>query len=184
MKLLKRTTVATNSVVALCSLATPSFAKTEMPTLQSKSHVVQNPSMPMMMGGWHYRSPYGNLYFSGTPVELEGTIVEYSTFVPQPRMMSGNLLVLKTDKGNRTIHLGPRWYIREQNLEIKVGDQISVHGNLVKQGTNEIIFASKISKGQQTWILRDPDGIPNWCAQRMVTPQSEPEKPTQSTPKK
>lgn len=138
----------------------------------------------MMMGGWHYKSPYGGMFFNGTPISLDGTIVEFSTFVPQPRMMSGNLIVLKTEKGNRTIHLGPRWYIREQNLELKVGDRISVQGNQVNQGKTEIVFASKITKGQQTWILRDPEGIPNWCAQRPAAPQNGKENSSQDADKK
>src|SRR5208337_3665667 len=31
-------------------------------------------------------------------------------------------LLLKTDKGNITVHLGPPWYVRKQGFDLKQGD--------------------------------------------------------------
>jgi hypothetical protein len=132
---------------------------------------------PGQMGGWHYRSPYGKLYFSGTEVTLQGSVVELKKLVPQAHMMRGTQLIIKTDKGQKSIHLGPHWFIQQQDLNLKVGEQITVIGKSVGQGADEIIFASEIKTKQQTWSLRDREGIPHWCAQRSaatdsVTPQA------------
>lgn len=124
-----------------------------------------------MMGGWHYSSPYGQMYFSGIDVTLEGTVVEMSTFTPRPQMMRGSQLILKTSAGQKTLHLGPEWYVREQELKLKKGDHIVVRGKQVGEGEKSFIIASELKKDQQTWTLRDKDGLPYWCANRMTPPQ-------------
>lgn len=133
---------------------------------------------PMMMGGWHFRSPYGKQYFTGTETTLTGTVIEMGVVIPQPHMMRGTQIVIKTETGKRSIHLGPDWYIREQDIKLKQGDKITVRGMLIGEGEQAFIIAAEISKDGQTWALRDKEGLPYWCANRApLTPEAPAKKP-------
>lgn len=135
------------------------------------------PSSPMM-GGWHYRSAYGRQYFLGTDVTLEGSVIELKPVVPQPHMMRGTQVVLKTTSGLQSVHLGPHWYIVEQDLKLNPGDIIEVRGKMIGRGENAFVIAAEIKKGKKTWNLRDRDGIPHWCALRYSEDSAPPQTQT------
>lgn len=128
---------------------------------------------PSMMGGWHYHGAYGQMYFSGKDVTLQGTVLETSQFTPRPRMMRGRQIVLQTSEGKINVHLGPEWYVREQEVNLKAGEQVQIRGKQIGEGTKSFVVASEIKKDGQTWVLRDSQGIPFWCAMRGSEPQPE-----------
>ncbi|MEY3902250.1 MAG: hypothetical protein RL189_1556 [Pseudomonadota bacterium] len=130
---------------------------------------------PSMMGGWHYHGAYGQMYFTGKDITLQGKVLETSQFVPQPRMMRGRQIVLQTADGKINVHLGPEWYVREQDVHLKVGEQLQIRGKLIGEGSKAFVVASEVKKDGQTWVLRDSEGIPFWCAMR--GPQPTPEAP-------
>ncbi|MEN9809369.1 MAG: hypothetical protein RLZZ488_936 [Pseudomonadota bacterium] len=135
------------------------------------------PQGPSMMGGWHYRGAYGQMYFTGKDVTLQGTVVETNEFVPRPRMMRGRQIILQTTDGKINVHLGPEWYVREQDFKLKTGERAEIRGKLIGEGAAAFVVASQVSQGGQTWVLRDSEGIPFWCAMRGSMP------PTEATPK-
>ena len=71
-------------------------------------------------------------------------------------------LLLKTDKGNITIHLGPPWYVRKQGFDLKQGDSLEVTGSQVTRDDQPLLLAAQVKKDGQTLKVRDEQGVPLW----------------------
>jgi hypothetical protein len=165
----------------MCSLlliAPESSARVEVGSNKVKLQKTQ-----MMMGGWHFNSSYGRQFLSGTAVTIQGTVSDVGAFSPGPRMTRGSRLILKTDKGLITVHLGPNWYIQEQELKFEKGQRLEIEGRQIGSGESAFVIASKITHGKNTWILRDAEGIPNWCAVRPTGPLNPQETPPEKSQK-
>jgi hypothetical protein len=77
--------------------------------------------------------------------------------------------VLKTDHGSITVYLSPDWYLDQERISLKAGDQLEVTGSKVTLGKNKqpAIIAQKLKKsGGKTITLRDAKGVPVWLGQR------------------
>ncbi len=157
-------------IVASIFASAPAQAATFNHQPVVRNSQVSTMGMGMMMGGWHYGGPYGRQYFSGKDVTLEGTVADIGPFTPAQGMTRGSKIILKTGSSLTTVHLGPIWYVQEQDLKLKKGDVIKVRGRQIGEGQNAIVFAAEITRGETKWTLRDTDGIPNWCAMRSTEP--------------
>lgn len=163
----------THGILAALMLVvlTVSCASGPSPLPQPSSPSMNDSSMMMRMGGWHYRSPYGQQYFQGQDVTLKGRVVDISPLVPQPRMMRGRQLIVDTGQERVAVHLGPEWYIAQQDIELEKNDTIEVRGRKISTASGTVLMAAEIKKGDKVWVLRDNEGIPHWCAQRMGVPR-------------
>jgi hypothetical protein len=74
-------------------------------------------------------------------------------------------LLLKTDKEEIAVHLGPGWYVEKQPLKIAPHDQVEVRGSRITYDGKPVIVAAEIKKGDQVLKLRDAAGIPLWRGQ-------------------
>ena len=74
-------------------------------------------------------------------------------------------LLLKTDKEEIAVHLGPGWYVEKQPLKIAPHDQIEVRGSRITYEGKPAIIAAEVKKGDQVLKLRDAAGIPAWRGQ-------------------
>jgi uncharacterized OB-fold protein len=73
-------------------------------------------------------------------------------------------MVLKTDKGNLTVNLGPGDYIDQQALKLAAGDQVEVKGMRVERRNRTMLIAGEVKKGGQVLKLRDDaTGRPQWA---------------------
>jgi hypothetical protein len=71
-------------------------------------------------------------------------------------------LLLKTDKGNITVHLGPPSYVRKQGFDLKQGDSLEVTGSQVTRDGQTLLLAAQAKKDGQTLKVRDEQGVPLW----------------------
>ena len=159
------------SIFASASSQATTF--TQQPVARNAQASNMGMGMGMMMGGWHYGGPYGRQYFSGKDVTLEGTVADVGPFTPARGMTRGSKVILKTGSTLTTVHLGPIWYVQEQDLKLKKGDVIKVRGRQIGEGQDAIVFAAEIARGETKWTLRDIEGIPNWCAMRSTGPLTQ-----------
>lgn len=74
-------------------------------------------------------------------------------------------LVLKTDTGYITINLGPPGYVRKQGFSLKQGDSLEVTGSKVTRGDQTWLLAAQVKKDGQTLKVRDEKGVPLWREQ-------------------
>lgn len=74
-------------------------------------------------------------------------------------------LLLKTDKEEIAVRLGPSWYLDQQSLKVAAQDRIEVRGSRVTDGGAPALIAAEIKKGDQVLRLRDANGVPLWRGQ-------------------
>lgn len=117
-------------------------------------------------GGWGPSGPYVRMYDPATVETVSGEVVEVQQFLPGRGMHHGVHLLLKTDKETVSVHLGPVWYIENQDLKIEPKDRIEVKGSRITFDGKPAIAAAEIRKGEETLILRDQNGVPSWSGWR------------------
>jgi len=115
-------------------------------------------------GGWGYNSAYCSLYDTKTVKSIRGTVITVDTITPMPGMTEGVELQLQTKQGNVSVHLGPRWYVENQDIDLEPKDMVEVTGSFINCAGQRILAAAKIRKGDQVIRLRDAKGIPLWSA--------------------
>lgn len=117
-------------------------------------------------GGWSADSPYCRLYEPGKSETLKGEITAIGTFTPRKGMSHGVHLTLKTGKEEIHVHLGPSWYLDNQEMELKIGDKVEVTGSRVTFDGKPAVIASRVVRGDQMLQLRDSNGVPLWSGWR------------------
>ena len=82
-------------------------------------------------GGWGPGSAYGRMYDSKTVETVTGEVVKVDRITPMRGMSGGVHLVVKTDKGDVSVHLGPQWYLENQDVKIEPKDKVEIKGSRV-----------------------------------------------------
>jgi hypothetical protein len=72
------------------------------------------------------------------------------------------VVILKSDQGNITVHLGPAWYLSQKRFSLNVCDTLEVIGSKIKQNRRTVIVAKAVTKDGETLKLRDDQGFPFW----------------------
>jgi hypothetical protein len=117
-------------------------------------------------GGWGMGSAYGRMYDAKTVVTISGVVERIEKITPMRGMSHGVHLVLKTETGVFDVHLGPGWYIENQDVKIMPGDKVEVTGSKITFRSKPAIIAAEVRKGDEVLRLRDPNGIPVWAGWR------------------
>ncbi|UFS69996.1 hypothetical protein LPW11_19200 [Geomonas sp. RF6] len=117
-------------------------------------------------GGWGMGGSYQRMYNPATVETLTGTVESVQKTTPMKGMKYGIHLMVKTDKETIPVHLGPGWFIEQQDQQIAKGDSIEVKGSRVTMGGKPVIIAAEVKKGDQVLKLRDENGTPVWAGWR------------------
>ena len=117
-------------------------------------------------GGWGHGSHYGRMYDPNSIETISGEVVSVETFTPRGGMSQGVHLLVKTGNETVNVHLGPLWYIENQDIRIQPKDTIEVKGSRVSFTGQSAIIAAQVKKGDATLILRDESGFPVWSGWR------------------
>ena len=113
-------------------------------------------------GGWGMGTSYGRMYNSETVETVEGEVVSVDRFTPMKGMSYGIHLMLKTAGETISVHLGPEWYIGNQDIKIVPHDNVQVKGSRVTFEGKPVIIAAEVRKGDEVLKLRDKNGFPVW----------------------
>ena len=101
-------------------------------------------------------------YNAATEAEVKGVVQEVQQFWCPINGDEGTHLMLRTDTGILQVHVAPRRYLQGNDVSFSPGDQIAVVGsNVIYQG-HDAMIARKITRGDQTFAFRQPDGTPLW----------------------
>jgi hypothetical protein len=104
------------------------------------------------------------MYNPNTETLLKGKITDIQR-IPMGRTRNyGIHLVIDN---NKTVHLGPSWYINEQEVQLSEGDQVEILGSEVDYDGEDVIIARRVVKNGMTLLLRNENGIPRWSRGRM-----------------
>jgi hypothetical protein len=82
-------------------------------------------------GGWGMGSQYGRMYDPKTVETVRGEVEREDVFTPMKGMSGGVHLMLKTNTGAVSVHLGPQWYLNNQDVQIRPGDRVEVTGSRI-----------------------------------------------------
>ena len=102
----------------------------------------------------------GPRYNAAAEVTLRGNIDDIKTM--DAMCDTGTHLILKTEKGNIEVALGPSKFLDDQKFELKKGDQIQVVGAKTNTRNGEMFVARQITSGGKNLTLRDSQGVPVW----------------------
>ena len=97
-------------------------------------------------GGWGPHGTWGRHWDASTVETLSGTVVSISKITPYSGMSQGVHVELRTERETISVHLGPAWYLDNQELALSnIGQEVKVTGEV--DGT-EIKVASIEPAGQ------------------------------------
>jgi hypothetical protein len=101
-------------------------------------------------------------YDRNTVVNISGPVA-----VP-PRTIAGGMIAvdLRLPDEQIVVVLGPAWYLQDDDLDWKVGDQVTVRGSLArgKDGRAYLLSQQVTLPGGTTIELRGQSGAPSWSA--------------------
>jgi len=117
-------------------------------------------------GGWGPGTAYGRLFDASTVETVSGEVVSVSLITPRKGMTSGVHLVVDTEQGPLSVHLGPEWYVSRQETRIEASDTVEVRGSRVAFKGETVLVAARLKKGDETLVLRDGRGVPMWSGWR------------------
>ena len=117
-------------------------------------------------GGWGAGSQYNRLYNTNTVETVSGEVIAVNHITPTNGMSYGVHLELKTEKEMVSVHLGPGWFIENQDITIEPKDKVEIKGSRVTFDGKPAIIAAEVKKGDEVLKLRDQNGVPVWAGWR------------------
>jgi hypothetical protein len=115
-------------------------------------------------GGWGDKSAYCSLYDPKNVETVKGAVLAIEDVTPMPGMRPGIALQLQTAKETIPVHLGPSWYLENQDFELKSQDNVEVKGSRIICNGQRVMVAAEVRKGDEVLRLRDAKGLPLWAA--------------------
>jgi len=116
--------------------------------------------------GWGAETSYVRLYNNRTLETVEGIVTAVQRFIPGRGMSAGVRLLVRIGIDIIEVHLGPEWFIENQDITIQPKDQVEIKGSKVHFRAQPAIIAAEIRKGEDTLRLRNENGFPVWVAWR------------------
>jgi hypothetical protein len=117
-------------------------------------------------GGWGPDTHYHRMYNPDTVENITGEVAAIDMITPMKGMGYGVHMIVKTDQETISVHLGPSWYIENQDVQIELGDQIEVKGSRILFDDSPAIIAAEVKKEDEILMLRDENGFPVWSGWR------------------
>ena len=103
------------------------------------------------------------LYDVSTVVTITGNVENIEHHFNESKKVEGVHLMVKTEEEKLiSVHLGPAWYIDNQDLKFGEGDYVVIKGSNIEYENKPAIIASEVEKDGFVLKLRDQSGIPTW----------------------
>ena len=94
----------------------------------------------------------GEAWDTDEVVTLDGVLTEVER--PYATLKSGDV--------SYVVHLGPPWYWDKTGYEVNAGDQVSINGQISRDGDEIHLYPHTIVSGDKTLRLADENGVPAW----------------------
>ena len=116
--------------------------------------------------GWGPGTAYSKKYDPKTVETISGEVVKIDMITPRKGMSAGVHMSVKTDKEEISVHLGPSYFIENQDVKIAAKDKVEVKGSRITFDGKPAIIAMELKKGDEMLKLRDDSGFPVWSGWR------------------
>lgn len=117
-------------------------------------------------GGWGMENEYSRMYDPKTVETISGKVESIDMIKPKREMCYGVSLVVNSNKETIPVHVGPEWYIENQDIAVEPMDSLEIRGSKTTLDGKPIFIAAEIRKGNKMMILRDDKGFPRWSCWR------------------
>ena len=97
-------------------------------------------------GGWGPGTQYNRMYDPKTVETISGEITVVDRITPAKGMAGGVHMNVKTDKETISVHLGPGFYIENQDVKLQAKDKVEVKGSRVTFDGKPAIIAAEVKK--------------------------------------
>ena len=101
-------------------------------------------------------------YNVATETKVQGVVNEVRQFWCPVNGDEGTHIMLKTDSGILEVHVAPLRFLQGNGVSFSNGEQIEVVGSMVIYEAHDAMIARKITRGDQTFAFRQPNGRPLW----------------------
>lgn len=109
------------------------------------------------------RNSAGRMYNPATVETLSGEVTSVDKSTSGQGRSLGVHFTLKTEKETIPVHLGPGWYVDQQEVKLAPGDKVEVSGSRVTYQGKPAVIAGQVKKDGKTLQLRDANGVPAWA---------------------
>ena len=117
--------------------------------------------------GWGQATPYERLFNQYNLQVITGSIYRIDTITPMTGMSVGIQLIIRTATREEVpVHLGPSWYIRHQDMDLTLNDNVEIRGARFSLKGKNVMAAFEVRTPSKTLLLRDEDNVPYWCGWR------------------
>ena len=106
------------------------------------------------------------LFDPTTVSTVEGEVTRVERVEHRMMGMQAVELTLKTADVTYNVHLGPAWFIENQELTLAKGDRVSLTGSKITLQGQPTMITTEVKRGADTLKLREKDGTPVWVAWR------------------
>jgi len=117
-------------------------------------------------GGWGAKDRYQKVYDVRSVETISGEVLRIERLTPMEGMSYGVHLIVKTETEEIPVHLGPGWFVENQELTFAPQDKVEIKGSRITYGGNPAIIAAEVKRGDDVLILRDEEGYPVWSGWR------------------
>lgn len=99
---------------------------------------------------------------------IEGEVTEV-VYQPGKKQqgVEGVHLIVKAANETIAVHLGPVWYMSQQEFSLSKGDMVVITGSRISYNNAPALIAAQLHRGDMTLQLRDQNGFPRWRGWRM-----------------
>lgn len=115
------------------------------------------------MMNWSNDTPYVRMYNPQTEQTVSAIVQKVEMFTPRKGMAIGIHLQANVNDKLLDIHLGPAWFIKNQELQIMEGDELEITGSMITYNGVEALIAKSLKLDEDTLVLRDDTGRPVWA---------------------
>lgn len=116
--------------------------------------------------GWGPEDEYQALFDKRSLDSVSGKVVLVERIFPMRGMSWGVEIQVQAPEETVAVHLGPVWYLKRQELQVREGDRVVVRGSRIRYQGGQALLATELSKGPATLLLRDARGQPLWSGVR------------------
>jgi len=102
------------------------------------------------------------MYDPATVETLKGTVRSVEMQPSQHGPGYGVHLTLAVGNETVSVHLGPAWFVENQDQQLAQGDEVVVAGSRVTQDDAMFVIAREVRRGDAVLVLRDQSGQPAW----------------------
>ena len=97
-------------------------------------------------------------YNPATEARIQGSVLEVQEFYCPVTEDRGSHLIVKTSSGPVLVHVGVARNLRTNHITFSPGDRVEVVGSAFRFKRADSLIAREISRGNETFTIRDADG--------------------------